>query len=56
MASYQVIDTHTAGHPTRAILGGLPPVKGESVLARRDDFRQRLDHLRPQLLRRGSLS
>ena len=50
MASYQVIDTHTAGHPTRAILGGLPPVKGQSVLARRDDFRARLDHLRPQLL------
>ncbi len=50
MATYQVIDTHTAGHPTRAILGGLPPVRGASVLARRDDFRNRLDHLRPQLL------
>lgn len=50
MATYQVIDTHTAGHPTRAILGGLPPVRGASVLERRDDFRARLDHLRPQLL------
>jgi len=50
MTTYQVIDTHTAGHPTRAILGGLPPVHGEDVRARRDDFRSRLDHLRPQLL------
>lgn len=50
MVTYQVIDTHTAGHPTRAILGGLPPVRGDTVRARRDDFRQRFDHLRPQLL------
>lgn len=50
MATYQVIDTHTAGHPTRAILGGLPPVHGATVRERRDDFRERLDHLRPQLL------
>ena len=46
----QIVDSHTEGHPTRAILGGLPPLVGESVRARRDDFRARLDHLRPQLL------
>tara|TARA_B100000676_G_scaffold81471_1_gene81505 strand:+ start:7688 stop:8647 length:960 start_codon:yes stop_codon:yes gene_type:complete len=50
MQTYQVIDTHTAGHPTRAIMGGLPPLKGDTVLARRDDFRNRHDHLRGRLL------
>ena len=50
MQTFQVIDTHTAGHPTRAIMGGLPPLNGGSVLARRDDFKNRLDHLRGRLL------
>lgn len=49
-ASYSIIDSHTAGHPTRVILSGIPALKGESVLAMRDDFRARLDHLRPALL------
>jgi proline racemase len=46
----QAVDSHTAGHPTRVILGGLPPLEGETVVAKRDDFRARLDHLRPTLL------
>jgi proline racemase len=50
MQSFQVIDTHTAGHPTRTIMGGMPPLKGDTVLARRDDFRSRHDHLRGRLL------
>jgi proline racemase len=50
MQSFQVIDTHTAGHPTRAIMGGMPPLKGDTVLARRDEFRKRHDHLRGRLL------
>lgn len=50
MQTYHVIDTHTAGHPTRVFLGGLPPLKGDTVLARRDDFKQRFDYLRPRLL------
>lgn len=48
--SYSVIDSHTAGHPTRVILSGMPPLRGASVLAQRDDFRARFDHLRPGLL------
>jgi proline racemase len=48
--SVQVVDSHTAGHPTRVILGGLPPLAGESVRAQRDDFRARHDSLRPTLL------
>ena len=50
MRAYQVIDTHTVGHPTRAIMGGLPPLTGDTVLARRDDFKARHDNLRGQLI------
>ncbi|MDH3659958.1 MAG: proline racemase family protein [Alphaproteobacteria bacterium] len=48
--SVQVIDSHTAGHPTRTILGGLPPLAGETVRERRDHFERNFDHLRPALL------
>lgn len=46
----QVIDSHTGGHPTRVILGGLPPLAGSSVKAKRDDFRECYDGLRAALL------
>jgi proline racemase len=49
-ASYTVIDSHTAGHPTRVILSGLPPLRGETVLEIRDNFRTQHDDLRPRLL------
>jgi proline racemase len=48
--SFSVVDSHTAGHPTRVILSGIPPLPGGSVRARRDHFRARFDHLRPRLL------
>lgn len=48
--SFSVIDSHTAGHPTRVIFSGIPALKGETVKARRDDFRDRHDHLRGLLL------
>lgn len=44
------IDSHTAGHPTRVVTGGLPPLRGDTVKARRDDFRARHDGLRTFLL------
>ncbi len=49
-ASFSVIDTHTAGHPTRVILSGVPKLEGASVLEKRDDFRRRFDSLRGLLL------
>lgn len=49
-AAFPYIDTHTAGHPTRAVLGGIPPLRGRSVLEKREDFERRFDHLRPALL------
>lgn len=48
--TYRVIDTHTAGHPTRVLLDEFDDLKGATVREKRDDFRARYDHLRPQLL------
>ncbi|MCB8882079.1 proline racemase family protein [Acidisoma cellulosilytica] len=48
--TYTVIDSHTAGHPTRVILSGVPRLAGDTVLAMRDNFRDRHDHLRARLL------
>lgn len=31
----QVIDTHTAGEPTRVVLDGLPPIPGDTMVERR---------------------
>lgn len=44
------IDSHTAGHPTRVVTGGIPVLRGDTVAARRDDFRARFDALRTFLL------
>ena len=49
-SSFTIIDSHTAGHPTRVILSGIPALSGATVVAKRDDFRQRFDHLRARLL------
>ena len=48
--SFSVIDSHTAGHPTRVILSGLPAMKGETVGQQRDHFRDHHDRLRGLLL------
>lgn len=50
VSSFSVIDTHTAGHPTRVILSGIPKLEGASVLDKREDFRRRFDSLRGLLL------
>ena len=49
-SSFSVVDSHTAGHPTRVILSGVPALSGATVRDRRDDFRRRFDHLRTLLL------
>ena len=42
----RVIDSHTAGEPTRVVLEGGVPLAGETMLERREDFRANYDHLR----------
>ena len=44
------VDTHTDGEPTRIIIGGIPPLRGTTMLLRLDDFRERMDHVRTALL------
>jgi len=38
-----VVDSHTAGHPTRIVVGGLPKIQGDSVAQKRDYVRSKLD-------------
>lgn len=47
---FSVIDSHTAGHPTRTVISGIPMLRGQSVLTQRDDFRAVHDGLRGLLL------
>ncbi len=41
-----VIDAHAAGEPLRVVTGGLPPIPGDTILAKRRYAREHLDHLR----------
>lgn len=46
----QTIDAHTAGEPLRIYTTGLPELDGETILERRRDMRERLDHFRTALM------
>ena len=45
-SSIRVVDSHTEGEPTRVVIDGLPQPAGASMAERRDDLRERYDHLR----------
>ena len=47
---FSVIDSHTAGHPTRTVTAGIPPLRGLTVRAQRDHFQAVHDGLRGLLL------
>ncbi|MCX6235057.1 MAG: proline racemase family protein [Bacteroidetes bacterium] len=44
------IDMHTGGEPLRVITGGLPEIKGDTILDKRRYFRDHLDHIRTGLM------
>ena len=44
------IDAHAAGEPLRVVTGGLPPIPGNTILAKRRYAREYLDHLRRALM------
>jgi proline racemase len=46
----QTIDCHAAGEPLRIVTTGLPPIPGDTMLARRRFLRDHLDHLRRFLM------
>ena len=47
----QVIDTHTAGEPTRVIIGGFPDLSGETIAECRDSLINDHDGLRAGIVR-----
>jgi trans-L-3-hydroxyproline dehydratase len=46
----QTIDCHAAGEPLRVVTSGLPPLPGDSILARRAYMAEHLDHVRRFLM------
>lgn len=44
------IDSHTAGEPTRIIVGGIPHIKGETMPEKKAYLEQHLDHLRTAVM------
>ncbi|MBX3464037.1 MAG: proline racemase family protein [Planctomycetes bacterium] len=46
----QAVDSHTAGEPTRIVTGGLPPVAGATMAAKRAELQRSFDHLRRALV------
>ncbi len=52
----QVIDTHTAGEPTRVVISGGPDLGSDSLAARRERFRSEFDDIRSAIINepRGS--
>jgi len=46
----RVIDMHTAGEPVRIVESGYPPLNGATLLEKRRDARDRLDHVRRRLM------
>jgi 4-hydroxyproline epimerase len=52
----RVVDSHTGGEPTRVVVAGGPQLAGETLAARRDDFRVHHDRFRSAIVNepRGS--
>jgi len=44
------VESHTAGEPTRIIVGGIPRVPGRSMMEKKEYFRKNLDFLRTALM------
>ena len=50
MTLVSAVDYHTAGEPFRIVTGGVEPLRGETILAKRRDAAERLDHVRELLV------
>ncbi len=48
--TYRVLETHTAGHPTRILIESLPELEGNTALEKARSFEKNYDHLRALLL------
>ena len=47
---FSTVETHTCGQPTRTIIGGLPPVQGETIEAKMLHMRDHMDWIRTALM------
>jgi proline racemase len=50
-SSFEAVDSHTEGMPTRVITGGVEPIPGETMLERKLYFERNMDGLRLLLMR-----
>jgi proline racemase len=48
--TFQVVDTHCEGEPARILLGGMPPVPGETMYEKRNYIMEHLDDVRTLLI------
>ncbi len=46
-----VVDSHTAGEPTRVVLSGMPKIYGKKMAEKRDYFKENYDSLRKMIVR-----
>ena len=44
------MDTHSSGEATRILVGGIPKLKGKTMLEKQEYFQKHYDHLRPTML------
>lgn len=45
MNSISVVDSHTQGNPTRVVIGGLPPILGDTIIEKMNFVKNNLDDL-----------
>jgi len=50
LTTVRTVDYHTGGEPFRIVTGGVEPLRGATVLGRRRDALERLDHVRRLLV------
>ena len=50
MTAIRTVDYHTGGEPFRIVTGGVEPPEGTTILERRRDALERLDHVRRLLV------
>jgi proline racemase len=51
MTSFEAVDSHTEGMPTRVVTGGVDPIPGATMLERKLYFEREMDDLRLLLMR-----
>jgi len=48
--SIHAIDSHTMGEPTRIVIGGIPKIPGDTMVAKKEYLENNMDHLRTAIM------